>query len=201
MRNVIQVFLHIILFAVPCFAAEQPADKLQVRDSIAVFDLEVAGTVDKNVSRPLSDSVRREFFQSGKYDVIDRSDMDKLLKEHAIQLNECTQKDCAVKAGQLLDMSKVIVGTVGMVGKTYYISLSLVNVGTGKIEMVEDDACKCEIDELLRLSKRVAGKVIGMKPSEAGLSQAKPLPGEFASSRSGETGETGKGSTIGVDDP
>jgi hypothetical protein len=66
--------------------------------------------------------------------------------------------------------------------------------------MVEDDACKCEIDELLRSSKRVAGKVMGMKPVEAGLSQAKPVPGEFSSSRPGETGATGKGSTIGIDD-
>jgi curli biogenesis system outer membrane secretion channel CsgG len=121
MRNVIQVFMLLILFAATCFAAEQPEAKLQVRDSLAVFDLEVAGSVDKNVSRPLSDSIRREFFQSGKYDVIDRSDMERLLKEHAILLSECTQKDCAVKAGQLLGMSKVIVGTVSMVGKTYYI--------------------------------------------------------------------------------
>jgi opacity protein-like surface antigen len=200
MRIVIRVLLLIILLAVPCLAAEQPDAKLQERDSIAVFDLEVAGTVDKNVSRPLSDSVRRELFQSGKYDVIDRSDMDRLLKEHAIQLNECTQKDCAVKAGKLLGVSKVIVGTVGMVGNTYYISLSLVNVGTGKIEMIEDDACKCEIDELLRSSKRVAGKVMGKKPSEAGFSQAKPLPGEFGSSRPDEAGETGKRSTLVVED-
>lgn len=79
----------------------------------------------------------------------------------------CTSKECAVEAGQLLGVGKIIVGSVSIVGKTYLLSLSLVNVETGKVELVEDQECKCEVDDLIQLSKQVAGKLMGTSVAEA----------------------------------
>ena len=45
---------------------------------IAVFDLETTEGVSKSVSRPLSESIRREVFKSGKWELIDRGNMDKI---------------------------------------------------------------------------------------------------------------------------
>jgi tetratricopeptide (TPR) repeat protein len=48
-----------------------------------------------------------------------------------------------------------------MVGKTYYLTLSLISVKTGELENVEEDKCKCEVDELLDSTKRLAKKLLG----------------------------------------
>jgi len=159
------IMAHIVLMVsfltsiFPAYAAEKTKPTL-VSNYLAVFDLEVTGNMDKNIARPLTDSVRREIMQSGKYEIIDRSNMDKILKEQAFQMTGCTAKDCAVEAGQLLGVGKIIVGTVSIVGQTYYLSLSLVNVESGKTEKVEEETCRCEIDELINSSKKVAAKLM-----------------------------------------
>ncbi|MEK6580817.1 MAG: hypothetical protein AAB017_03840 [Nitrospirota bacterium] len=51
---------------------------------LAIFDLETRGEVKKDVSYPLTESIRREIVKSGKYEVIDRSNMDKVLGEQKL---------------------------------------------------------------------------------------------------------------------
>ncbi|MDA8100796.1 MAG: DUF1566 domain-containing protein [Nitrospiraceae bacterium] len=143
------------------FAEITRAQPKRVENYIAVFDIEVVGKVDKDISRPLSDSIRREIIRSGRYEVIDRSNMDKILNEQAFQMTGCTQKDCAVEAGQMLGVGKIVIGTISKVGQTYYLSLSMVNVESGKTENVEEDTCRCELDDLIMSSKRVAARLLG----------------------------------------
>jgi formylglycine-generating enzyme required for sulfatase activity len=141
---------------------EKTVKKKIVENYIAVFDLQTRGKVDKDISYPLSESIRKELVHSGKYEVIDRDNMDKILTEQKFQLSGCTASACIVDAGQLLGVGKIITGSVSILGKTYYLSLSLVNVETGKIENVSEDTCKCEIDELIDASKRLAQRLLGV---------------------------------------
>ena len=147
---------------------QKPVKRLDTM--IAVFDLEARGKVDKDISYPLTESIRREIVKSGKYEVIDRSNMDKVLGEQKLQLSGCVSGECIVEAGQLLGVGRIITGSVSLIGSTYYLSLSLVNVETGKIEDVSEDKCKCEIDDLIDSSKRLVKRLMGEKvesPKEA----------------------------------
>jgi tetratricopeptide (TPR) repeat protein len=128
---------------------------MTVDNYIAVFDFEVT-TSDKGIARPLTESVRREVLLSGIYRVIDRSNMEKILGEHKLQLSGCVSGECIVETGQLLGVGKIISGTVSMVGNTYYMTLSLISVKTGEIENIAEDKCKCEVDELLDATKRLS---------------------------------------------
>jgi len=130
---------------------------------IAVFDLEARGKVDKDISYPLSESIRREVFKSGKWELIDRGNMDKMLGEQKFQLSGCVTGQCIVEAGQMLGVGKIVAGSVSLIGKTYYLSLSLINAETGKIEAQSEDKCKCELDELIDSSKRLVKKLMGEK--------------------------------------
>ncbi|MFH0871486.1 MAG: SUMF1/EgtB/PvdO family nonheme iron enzyme [bacterium] len=159
----------LLLLVSPSFAAEKPASTVRIADYLAVFDLEVVGQIEQSLSRPLSDSVRREVVKSGKYKVMERGQMDKILKEQAFQMTGCVAKECAVEAGQLLGAGKVIIGSLGLVGKTYYLSLSQVNVETGETEAVEEEMCKCEADDLIASTKRAARRLMGMAESEAAV--------------------------------
>jgi FKBP-type peptidyl-prolyl cis-trans isomerase len=168
-KILISVAIFLLFLSSSSFAAEKKSIK-RVDNYLAVLDIESIGKVEKDVVRPLTDSVRREIMKSGKYEVMDRGNMDKILKEQAFQMTGCTTKECAVEAGQMLGVGKIVVGSVSLVGKTYFLSLSLVNIESGKVELVEDQECKCEVDDLIRLSKQVAGKLMGVEGATAAAS-------------------------------
>lgn len=83
MRNIlIGVIILLLSASSPLSAVEKKSVKV-VDSYLAVLDLESIGKVDKDIVRPLTDSVRREIVKSGKYEVMDRGNMDKVLKEQA----------------------------------------------------------------------------------------------------------------------
>ena len=171
------VLLIMILTVSGSFAAEKnnKPEIMTVDNYIAVFDFEVT-TGDKGIARPLTESVRREIVLSGKYKVIDRGNMEKILGEQKLQMSGCVSGECIVEAGQLLGVGKLISGTVSMVGKTYYLTLSLISVKTGEIENVAEDTCKCEVDELIGSTKRLAKKLLGEKDEQPAATEHKPVP-------------------------
>ena len=130
------VLLFIILTVSGALAAEK-TNKSQIKtvdNYVAVFDFEVRDK-DKDISRPLADKVIHEFSQSDKYEVIDRGNMNKILKEQKFQMSGCVAQECKVEAGQILGVGKIVNGSVGMVGKVYYLTLQLIDVKTGKVEL------------------------------------------------------------------
>jgi len=133
-----------------------------VDNYVAIFDFEVRDK-DKDISRPLADRVIHVFSQSDKYEVIDRGNMNKILGEQKFQMSGCVAQECKVEAGQILGVGKIVSGSVGLVGKTYYLTLQLIDVKTGKVELSAEDECKCEIDELLGSTRRLAKKLLGEK--------------------------------------
>jgi formylglycine-generating enzyme len=178
MHSLLTALSLFLLLTTPAFAAEKT--KKAPRDLsayIAIFDLDVVGKVDKDISRPLSDSVRGEIVRSGKFKVMDRANMDRILREQAFQMSGTVQKDRMVEAGQMLGVGKIVIGSIGIVGRTYMISLSLVNIESGETERVEEDTCKCELDELIESVKRATGKLITGGPAPAPLAApAQPAP-------------------------
>jgi len=175
------VLLLMLLTISGSLAAEKnnKPEIMTVDNYIAVFDFEVT-TSDKGIARPLTESVRREIVLSGKYKVIDRGNMEKILGEQKLQMSGCVTGECIVEAGQLLGVGKLISGTVSMVGKTYYLTLSMISVKTGEIENVAEDTCKCEVDELIGSTKRLAKKLLGEKVEQSVATEPKPVPATIA---------------------
>ena len=77
-------------------------------------------------------------------------------------------------------------------GKTYYLTLQLIDVKTGKVELSAEDKCKCELDELLGSTKRLAKKLLGEKveqpvataPKSATVVESKAKAEEIAKGKS-----------------
>jgi formylglycine-generating enzyme required for sulfatase activity len=177
--------MSLLVFTVALSAAGKPAQKKELRDNyVAVFDLN-SQDVGRDILRPLSESIRRELVRSGKYKVINKGDMNEILGEQMFQISSCLSGPCTgiVEAGRILDVGKVIVGSISMVGKTYYLSLSLIDVKTGNIERMSEDKCKCEVDELIESSKRVTKRLLGER-----LAEDQPEMPAIESSRPPKTG-------------
>jgi len=184
MRITLTALILVVIIAASSFAAEKPAKQVKdLSNLIAIFDFDVVGKVDKDVSRPLSDSMRHTIVKSGRFKVMDRANMDRILKEQAFQMTGGVQKERAVEAGQFLGVGKIVIGSIGIVGRTYMISISLVNIESGETERVEEDTCKCEIDELIESVKRAASKLMEGGPSPAAAPAAMPAPAQVPSRR------------------
>ncbi len=180
MRITLTALTFLVIIAASSFAVEKPAKPSKpakdLSSLIAIFDFDVVGKVDKDISRPLSDSVRHTIVKSGRFKVMDRANMDRILKEQAFQMTGGVQQERAVEAGQFLGVGKIVIGSIGVVGRTYMISLSLVNIESGETERVEEDTCKCELDELIESVKRAANKLMAGGPAPAYVSVPAPSP-------------------------
>ncbi|MFC1512232.1 hypothetical protein ACFL5H_03450 [Candidatus Latescibacterota bacterium] len=132
----------------------------EVREyTIAVFDLEATG-ISELEARSLTDNMRvqitrlinsSEFRQRSDihYTVVERSQMDKILGEFEFQNLGCTDISCAVEFGKILSVERIIIGSIGLVGQTYTINTSIVDVETARILDVAEYRFRGEIDGLL----------------------------------------------------
>ncbi|OGS35918.1 MAG: hypothetical protein A2293_11145 [Elusimicrobia bacterium RIFOXYB2_FULL_49_7] len=117
--------------------------------SIAVVDLEASG-MELGEAKTLSDALRTKIIDFGRFTVLERSKMDVILKEQGFQQSgACTNEACAVEMGQLLGVDAMVIGSVGRVGKTYSLTVRLLDLQTGKILHSASQYYKGEIDGLL----------------------------------------------------
>lgn len=129
------------------------------KSNIAVLNLDARG-ISESEALFLSDYMRgqitrvvksRKFVKTTNiiYTVVERSKMDEIFKEHAIQLTGCTDVSCAIELGKILNAEKVIIGSVGLIGETYSITARIVDVETAEIVAVADYIYKGPRDDLL----------------------------------------------------
>ncbi len=100
---------------------------------VAVEDFSARG-VSANDAAIITDRLRSELLQTGKVRVLERGEMDKILKEQGFQgSGACDNSECGVEVGKLLSVDRMAVGSVGKIGELYTLSVRLLDVGTGEI--------------------------------------------------------------------
>ncbi|MBN1898548.1 MAG: hypothetical protein JW827_07195 [Spirochaetes bacterium] len=131
---------------------------------LAILDLNPVG-VSKTTALTVSDLLRTELFKTGHFVVIERNQMDQVLKEQEFQYSGCTDTECAVQIGKLLSANKVLVGTVNKLGKAFIINARIVNVEKGTMEFGESAKVQSE-SELDVGCKIFANKLASMITGE-----------------------------------
>ena len=104
---------------------------LFAKDVIAVLELEQKG-LSPEEAQTLTQRLTSKLVSIGKYRVVERSNMDKILKEQKFQHSGCTDSECAFEIGQLLNSDFIVIGSVNKFGKTYALDARLIDVGLGK---------------------------------------------------------------------
>ncbi|MEW6558039.1 MAG: CsgG/HfaB family protein [Elusimicrobiota bacterium] len=131
-------------------------------------NIAVAEFAGKNVSQAdasiVADFVRTEFVNIGQYTVIEKANMDKILAEAAFQATGCTEAECAVQIGKILNVKKMVVGSLSKLEGVYYITASVVEVETGEIETSKTVQCY-EVHKLMASTQDLAGQLIGISVS------------------------------------
>ncbi len=126
--------------------------------SIAVLPLQANG-ISPSEAMVLTDELRSVMVQIAKYTVVERSNMESILKEQGFQLSGCTSAECAVEAGKLLGVNKMVTGSVGKLGELYNINIRLFDVGTGRIEKTVGQKHEGSVEELLDVINKLGYEI------------------------------------------
>lgn len=146
--------LSAILLLMVCFMPTMAAGD---RPLVAVTQLQARGVAESDAA-VITENIADEFLKSGTVRVMERSQMDQILKEQGFQESgACDTSECAVEIGRLLGISQIVVGTVGKVGETYSLSVRMVDVGTGEVRASSRLNHRGAIDEVLQ---KVVPKVV-----------------------------------------
>ncbi len=104
----------------------------ELKMNIAVIDLDPTG-ISNNEAQFLSDRLRTELFETGKFQVVEREKMNTILKEQGFQQSGCTTVECAIEMGQLLNVTVMVAGSIGKIEEIYSLSIRMIDVETGAI--------------------------------------------------------------------
>jgi curli biogenesis system outer membrane secretion channel CsgG len=116
---------------------------------VAITDLSAQGIGGGDASI-ISDNLASKLQQSGKFRVMERSQMEQILKEQSFQHSgACDGNQCAVEMGKILGLDRIVVGSVGLVGSTYSFNLRLVDVASGEALRTSARTRKGNIDDVL----------------------------------------------------
>jgi curli biogenesis system outer membrane secretion channel CsgG len=97
---------------------------------LAVMDF-IGEGVSKTLASQISEMVRNSLINKGVYTVVERAQVELILKEQGFQMSGCTDTTCAVKVGKLLSAKKMLVGKVIKLGTSIIISGRVVDVESG----------------------------------------------------------------------
>ena len=116
---------------------------------LAVLDLE-AESISDSEARILTQRLTSKMIELSDYTVVERANIDKILKEQKFQHSGCTDSECAVEIGQLLNADITVIGTASKFGKTYTLDCRIINVENGEALQSASYTHTGEIDELVK---------------------------------------------------
>jgi curli biogenesis system outer membrane secretion channel CsgG len=97
----------------------------------------------------ITDIFTNQIQANGKYRVMERSQMNKILSEQGFQNSgACNSTECAVEIGRLLSIDKMFIGSIGKLGKTWVVSIRITDIKTGEIVSNLTKQVKGKVDDL-----------------------------------------------------
>jgi TolB-like protein len=150
-----------MMISLPLSAAEKM--------TIAVMDFQ-AQDVARTEAVKISELIRNEMVNSGRYTVLERAQVDKILREQGFQMTGCTDITCAVQVGKLLSARKILVGSVMRFGNNVAVTGRVVDVEKGVAEFAEKERALGKEDIFYmverfcdKLTLRITGKALYKK--------------------------------------
>ena len=129
-----------IIMLLMAFATVATAQNKKMK--IAVMDLKAGVGVNANEVEGLSDMLINTMYESGKFNIVERSQIDQVLKEWDFQVSELTNEQL-VKVGQVLGVKAILIGTVNFLAEhknldgsmtgEYNVDVRAVDVESGEV--------------------------------------------------------------------
>ncbi len=107
---------------------------------VAVIDFEQKGEQEfrgRQVGEIVAEWLITSLVRTGRFDVVERAQLQKILKEQQLGMTGMLSQETAAKVGELLGVKVIITGSVIRVGNAYDINTRLINVEDGSILKAE----------------------------------------------------------------
>jgi len=131
---------------------------------VAVLDTILAAGMDPTASVPVTDKIIEELVNSGKFTVLDRTNVAQILREKEFQLSSGIVRNEEIRqAGEYLGADYVVLANVSRVGSTYVISAKMIDVVTGEIAVQSSTEKQGKIDVLLEIARTVGKQISGQE--------------------------------------
>jgi hypothetical protein len=127
---------------------------------VAVLDFEGKGITAMEAD-VLTNRFRGELVDIDCFIVLERKRMQQIFNEVGFQMTGCTETSCAVEAGKILNVGKMIAGSIGRIGETYTVDVALIDVETSRIEGSIRRDHNGKIDSLLEIQNDIAFELAG----------------------------------------
>ena len=147
---------------------------------VAIWDLTALG-IPSEYAKQLTEILGSEIDKFGKYEVYSQENVRTLAGWEAQKMQlGCTDTRCLTALGQM-DIAKLISGSVGKIGGTYTVSLSLFDTRSVRAERKISEFCSLE-NELIGLVQQAGRKLLGVVevdpvPTVAAKKEPKPKEG------------------------
>ncbi len=142
------IIASLLLVSVQLCSAQGNSNKA----SIAVLDIDVKGFTIDPVQ--MGDITRVELSKIGKFELMDKYDVEYLVEKNDLSIAGCYGKLCLVEIGKILKVDKIIGGSVELYQDMVVVTIRQIDVGTSEIE-------KTQVMEFLNIRNQVQ-TMVGM---------------------------------------
>jgi TolB-like protein len=144
---------------------------------LAVLRTTCAAGIDPTIGEPITEKIIEAIVQSGKYTVLDRLNIDKVLSEKEFQITSSVVSQAEMRrAGEYLGADFVLLAGISRVGTTFILSAKMVDVTSGAISVQVSEERKGSIDVLLEAASVVGDRVASTGRAATGAAVAKAAP-------------------------
>ena len=140
----------------------------QTKTRIAIVDFKPGVGVDESMVNSLSDMLINSMFTTKHYTIVERTQIDKVIREQGFQKKDITESQ-VVKAGQILGVKAIVLGTVNKISDEYNIDVRIVDtengelIATAGVTKRKEDTYR---DLMQNLSVQLDELIYGKKPEE-----------------------------------
>lgn len=139
---------------------------------IAVFDLDLSEGVNPALRIPISDAVRQAVTDSEYFDVVERSNIKKIVTELDFQSASYTIPEKALSASKGLNATLVLLGNVGYIEPSYTLALRVIDVESGKNLANISSSERGAAENLIDLAGELCGALIKKWAPQEKITQA-----------------------------
>jgi len=141
---------------------------------IVVFDLTPKSQEVTADSSMLSEMLRNEFIKTNRFEVVSREQTARIMSEAEFQAGGITSEAGAIQIGKMLNVKRAIVGSVGTLGGTVFVTVQLFDLESGRFITAESMEAPTMKDIVSRMKNTVAVLTNAAYKAE-GIVSAEPI--------------------------
>lgn len=121
----------VCMLALTGFKMQAQEQKLRV----AVFDPTTSGiTIDNGTKLAVQELISSTFVNIGKFVIVERSMIDKIMREQVFQNSDMADNSQATEVGKLAGANKIVLSVISLIGGRNMLSIKIIDVQTATID-------------------------------------------------------------------